>query len=76
VRAHAIDSGGHLLKIPNIGANAKRNAACVLDFKIRKIEFRLAASHQSHSRALIGKSYCEPLSDPAARARNQYAFIF
>jgi hypothetical protein len=76
MRSHAIDSGGHLLKIPNIGANAKRDAACVLDFKVRKIEFRLAARHKSDSRPLIGESYCEPLSDPAARARNQYALVF
>ena len=76
MRAHAIDGGRHLLKIPNIGANAKRDAASVFDFKVRKIEFGFAARNQSYSRSLVGKSNCEPLPDTSARARNQYAFIF
>ena len=76
VRAHPINSGGHLLKIPNVRANTKRDAACMFDFKVRKIQFRLASRDQSYTCALVCKTNCQTLSDTSARARDQYAFIF
>ena len=48
----------------------------MFDFKVRKIQFRLASRNQSYTCALVGKTNCQTLPDTSARARNEYAFIF
>ena len=65
-----------LFRLAHIGAQAQRLSACLLDFQLGQIEFRLAARQQPHARPLGRKSHCQAFADAAAGAGDQNALPF
>ena len=74
--AHAIHGRAELLVIADIGADAQRRSAGMLDLEFGGVEFRLAARQQPNPGARLREAQRQALADPAARPRNQYAFLF
>ena len=56
MRFHPVDRRFELFVITHIRPKAKRDAAGVLDFKVRKIEFGFAPGEERNPRAVAGKS--------------------
>ena len=73
--AHAIDGGVHLLEVGDVGANAERIAAGVLDLQVRQIQFSLAASQQRHAISGGGKADRQPLADASTGPGDEHTGI-
>ena len=65
----------HLLEIIDVGADAKRDAAVMLDFHVREIELSLAAGEQANPRALLSESDRKTFSDASTTARDENVLI-
>jgi hypothetical protein len=73
---HAVDGGVHLLKIADAGADAQGVAPAVFDFQIGQIQLRLTSGQQAYAGPGQRETKSDAFADPAARTRNQNAFIF
>lgn len=65
---HALQSGGYLFVITDVGANAERGAARVFDFQVTQVELGFAARDQPDASAFSGESDGQAFANSPARA--------
>jgi len=64
--AHAVDRGGHLLKIRYVGANAQGASAGMFNLEVGQVEFSLTPGEESDAGFRGCKSDRQPLPDSAS----------
>ena len=75
VDPHAVDGRVDLLEVGDIGADAQRVAAGVLDFQMRQVQFRLAAREQRHTIPGGGKSDGQSFADASSGSRDKHTGV-
>src|SRR3954453_3133079 len=73
---HAVDGRGHLLKVADVGTNAKSGASGMFNLELGQVEFCWTAGQEADTGPRGGEADRQPLTTSPARTGNQYAFIF
>jgi hypothetical protein len=68
---HALDGGGNLFVVANVGAEAEGVAAGVLDFEVAEVELGFTAGEESDAGALAGEADGQAFADSAACSGDQ-----
>jgi len=73
---HAVDGGGQLLEVADIGTNAEGSASGMFNLELGQVEFRGTSGKEADTGPRGGEADRQPLTNSPARTGNQYAFIF